>query len=501
MFYLCPLIFSQELLEELGQETTIPEKIEEASSSEVTEFRIRSVKFLIKGHTKERILIEKAQVRIGTTFDSEEDLESFIANIKQRLLNERVLQSAEVECWIEASSENVQEVDLIISVEDSWNIIGLPYFKYDTNEGLLLSIRGRDYNFLGSMQALVLNIDYAMDAEGKQSYGGYTSFGVPFQLLRNDAGLNASQTLKIHADEMPITSISNLSFWYRYKIDGLYFIFEAAQGLQFNPDEILDDVDPFLLRSSLSLSTSIATGITIPRLGDISYFPSLSFYQLWRPDAVVRSDRQGPRMVFSHGLSFGQIDWIANMRRGLSATISNTNTYNMQFNDFILDIDGTLCYSATLGGKIGMNGRLSGFYSFTSSAREDLGSSMRGIRNSRLYGISALFLNLEMPIKLFDFPTHIFIKKNWFDFELQFSPFVDLGYVEGVAGNVAATYPLWYSGGIEFFVYPLRMRTFIVRASLGFDLDAVIQNGSFTHPSPRDSASPYELFFGLGLFL
>jgi len=36
MFYLCPLIFSQELLEELGQETTIPEKIEEASSSEVT---------------------------------------------------------------------------------------------------------------------------------------------------------------------------------------------------------------------------------------------------------------------------------------------------------------------------------------------------------------------------------------------------------------------------------------------------------------------------------
>jgi len=44
------------------------------------------------------------------------------------------------------------------------------------------------------------------------------------------------------------------------------------------------------------------------------------------------------------------------------------------------------------------------------------------------------------------------------------------------------------------------MRTFIVRASAAFDLNAVINNKSFTKPSPRDGGSPYEIFLGLGLF-
>jgi hypothetical protein len=44
------------------------------------------------------------------------------------------------------------------------------------------------------------------------------------------------------------------------------------------------------------------------------------------------------------------------------------------------------------------------------------------------------------------------------------------------------------------------MRTFIVRASAALDLDAVIRNKSLTAPSPRDGGSPYEIFFGLGLF-
>jgi len=110
------------------------------------------------------------------------------------------------------------------------------------------------------------------------------------------------------------------------------------------------------------------------------------------------------------------------------------------------------------------------------------------------------FLNIEALLKLFDFPTHVFIKKDWLDFELQCAPFLDLGYVEGAAGTVAATYHDWYSGGIELLVYPRRMRTFIVRASLGFDLDAVFTTHSLTAPSPRMAHRPMSSSLELDCF-
>ena len=220
----------------------------------------------------------------------------------------------------------------------------------------------------------------------------------------------------------------------------------------------------------------------------------------WRPDAEVRDDRKGLTLAFSHELALGRVDWISNIRRGFSASVSNTDKYNILTATATLDFDATLQFHATLGGRIGFNSRLTGFFSVLDSTRTSLGTSMRGIKSSRLQGNEAAFLSLEMPVKLFDFPTHVFIGKNWLDFELQMSPFVDLAYV-GDETIIEAADRLWYGGGLEFFVFPLRMRTFIVRASLGFDLDSVIRNKSFTEPSPRDGYSPYEVFFGLGLFL
>ena len=54
----------------------------------------------------------------------------------------------------------LQAVTLDVYTRDTWNLIALPYFKYDSNSGLLLALRGRDYNFFGTMQTLTLNLDY-----------------------------------------------------------------------------------------------------------------------------------------------------------------------------------------------------------------------------------------------------------------------------------------------------------------------------------------------------
>ncbi|MHB8129604.1 MAG: hypothetical protein ACYDEX_11455 [Mobilitalea sp.] len=188
------------------------------------------------------------------------------------------------------------------------------------------------------------------------------------------------------------------------------------------------------------------------------------------------------------------------MRKGVSANLSHGIAYNLRSAAFDTSIDATLRYHATLDGKFGINSRAYGFYSIVDVARGGLGSNLRGILNARLSGTAFVVVNLEAPVKLFDFPTHLIIKKNWFDFEFQMSPFLDMAYLES-GTSLPLGEKLWYSGGLEFFVYPLRMRTFIVRASIGFDLDAVVDNASLWDPSPRDGASPYEVFFGLGLFL
>jgi len=472
----------------------------ENQASGSLEYVIRSVSFEITGHTLERVLRQKADIRPGTAFHSLEEFETYLEYHKQSLLNERVLEDVRADYSTAKANDGQILIDIVITTQDSWNLIALPYFKYDSNDGLVLSARGRDYNFFGTMQVLVLNVDYAIDQQQRHSYGGLASFSVPLQVFGRDASVSVYEDLSVHADGRPITSISNLGFSVGLPTPPAYPItLSANQGLQFNPDEVSTDVDPYFLASSLTASSSIATGLSLGQYGQLIYVPALTASINWRPGAVVRDDRKGFKLTMANGLHFGRVDWVNNMRRGMDATLTSTDAYNFMTNTPTLDLDASYSYHTTKEGKLGFEGRFVGFYSFTNTTRTDLGTNMRGIVDARLWGGAAAFLNLQAPVKLFDFPTHVIIGKNWFDFELQTTPFVDLGYVKKNPGGSFLD-DSWYTAGLEFAMYPVRMRTFIVRASAAFDLNAVISNKSLTKPSPRDGGSPYEIFIGLGLF-
>lgn len=502
-FMLASLWASAQTGQEGPAETAIPPALDVTGSPDVPAdqmvYIVRSVRFHIQGATIERLLRQKVNIIPGTSFPSLEEFLRFLEQRRQILLNERVLADARAEYTIEKGEANRFFVDILFSTTDSWNTIALPYFKYDSNDGLTLSIRGRNYNFLGSMQALVLNLDYSIDTLDRHSYGGFTSFSLPFQLFSHDASVSISEDLAVHADGRPTSSIANLGFSIALPGSGFPLYFQANQGLQSNPDEVDNDIDPYFLSSSMSLSAPIPSGLVAGEYGPVSYVPSLTASLNWRPGEMVRDDRKGLEFTFSHGLYFGRVDWINNMRKGMSASLSNTDGYNLLTQEVTTDIDGSFIFHATSGGLIGFDSRFLGFHSFSDTERTELGKNMRGIVDARLHGTSADFLNLQTPIKLFDFPTHLFIGKNWFDFEFQLTPFVDVGYCRN-GSETSFWQSMWYTGGIEFTVYPLRMRTFIVRASAGFDLDAVMKNKSLTAPSPRDGGSPYEIFFGLGLF-
>jgi hypothetical protein len=470
------------------------------STSGNGEYVIRSVNFRITGHTLERVLRQKADIQVGKTFRTLQEFETYLEYHKQTLLNERVLEDVRADYSTEKANDGQILIDIVITTRDSWNLIALPYFKYDSNDGLVLSARGRDYNFLGTMQPLLLNMDYAIDPEARHSYGGLVSFAVPFQVRGLDANISVYEDLAVHADGRPVTSIGNLGFSVNLPSPRAFpLTLSANQGLQSNPDEVNNDVDPYFLLSSLTVSSSITTGLSLGWYGQFSYLPALTASLDWRPGAIVRDDRKGFKLTLANGLTFGRVDWVNNMRRGMNGTLTSTDAYDFMTHTPTLDIDAVYSYHATKNGKIGFEARFIGFYSFTNTSRTDLGVNMRGIVDERLWGSAAAFLSLQSPIKLFDFPAHVIIGKNWLDFELQATPFVDLGYVRKEPGDSFLD-SVWYTSGFEFAVYPLRMRTFIVRASAALDLNAVMTNKSLTKPSPRDGGSPYEIFVGLGLF-
>ncbi|MDP3179791.1 MAG: hypothetical protein Q8M76_17915 [Spirochaetaceae bacterium] len=461
---------------------------------------IRAVDFSIQGLTLEFVLRKKADIEVGKCFPTKEALEAYLADRKQVLVNQRVLEEVSLDYDAPLSPGGGHDVAVRVSTKDSWNIIGLPYFDYDSNSGLLLSLRGRDYNFLGSMQTLVLNLDWTQDELGRNAYGGYMSCGVPFRLFGHDWSTSLSEDLRIYADGRPAKSGTTAGIGITFPELGPPITLSGTQTLSFNPDSVAADVDPYLLTTAGSLSTWLPLGEPIGKLGRTSYSIGFGASRMWRFDAPVRPDRRSTVLTVSQGLSLGRIDWLGNMQQGLQLSASNWNGYYVDPDSWVVDLDAQATALFTYKGRLGAKLRASGFFRPVGSIRGSLGASLRGVLDARITGDAGAFANLDLPVKLFDFPTHLFIKKDWFDFELQFSPFLDAAVVRPGPMSAIASENLWSSGGFEFLVFPFRVRSFIVRASLGFDLDSVVRNGSFTDSSPRDGYSPYEISFGLGLF-
>ena len=212
--------------------------------------------------------------------------------------------------------------------------------------------------------------------------------------------------------------------------------------------------------------------------------------------------RGGILATLSNGLAFGRIDWAGNMREGIKLSITSREAYNAQWNDLIGDIIVESELFAQWNRKVGVGARLYGIGRLSGNFPADyltmLGQYMRGIMDIRMQGVQAVVLNGNVPVKLFDFPTHVFIKTRALDFELQAQPFLDAGLARPNTASGFSSDWLWYAGGLELLFYPEALRSFTVRLSGGWDLKNVISTRSLTSKTP-DGFSPYEIYLGLNL--
>ena len=466
---------------------------------------IRSVSWEIKGRTKEYFLVQAAEIGPGQLFADRSALDAYVANKRQVLVNERVLESVEIEVSLgePGAPGDPIPVDLVVRTVDTWNIIALPYFRYDSNSGLLLSLRGRDYDFLGTMQTLAINGNYTVDENSVQSLGLETSFTLPFPAFGLDwkwlldgalsfsAGNPADIVLQTGvAADLPVgpftVTLSANQYFYAGQKDSL--------GVYY------DDDDYFLTNLGVDLS---ATLYESGSLGKLVLGPALDLDYRYTPGGLVDPSLQTtPVLTPALALSFGRYNWNGNFRSGIKASATFYMPFYLSKSTNSPYFIGSIAGYESLGWA-GPSARLSGIW-YLVSRDSAAGDYVRGILDTRIKTDAGLFLNLDFPIKVMDFDPATWFGVSWlryFRFEAQISPFLDAALVHDPdTDRYFNPADGWYGAGLEAFAFPAMARSLYIRASIGFSIPDVIELKAFNGASLRDGRSVYELYFGFGHF-
>ncbi len=474
-----------------AQDTTPP------NQQPVDEYRIASIEYDITGLSRQFAIEGIVEdLREGRVFATEAELASFLADQEQILLNERTLAAAEVTYTLTEVDDTLYDAAVTVRTRDSWNIILLPYFRYSTDDGLLLSLRLRDYNFLGTQERLAVDFD-------RKSEDGITDFSTgevgvsaeiawPFQRWGYDWrwSFGVDFELDLEDDESELELEGGLDWTYVWLFDLDWTLGVRQSYTYFDPA----DPDRHMLRSALQLATRVNLPWEVPRFGPVSYRPDWRISQRYRFDDLTPAhplDRSeyGPDARFRQRLSAGRIDWINNFRRGREVSLSNTYEYNFyegadgSFRDGwdSIEIAAQIEAHETLS-AFGFSGRAGTFFDIADD--NEFSGRVRGIRErwsgrDQLRGDYGFYTNLDAGVSV------IRVRPIG---EIILNFFLDTGRA---ATRDQGWDDLRYGGGFELFAFPLPTRAFYIRGSIGWDLEKVAEDGQLRGDGRTD------IFFGL----
>jgi outer membrane protein assembly factor BamA len=162
-----------------------------------TVYYVRTIDFDIKGRTRPFALMYHGELTIGEEIIGRENVKKYIDHKTQLLVNQRALDSVTIDFSlgeVETDGPDLGQripLDLLIHVKDTWNVVAIPRPQYDTNDGLDVTLKVRDYNFFGTMNPLRIDFGYALKKEDewdgkKGSFNFMIDSDTPFKAL----GLN-----------------------------------------------------------------------------------------------------------------------------------------------------------------------------------------------------------------------------------------------------------------------------------------------------------------------
>lgn len=473
-----------------------------AYTQEVENKKIQIVEteYDIKGQTKEFMLANIIPIDKTRIFNSEEEFKNYIEILNKKFTNQRILQSHSIDTEFLPEENGITPVKLLIHTKDTWNIIALPYPKFDSNTGFQLKLKIKDYNFLGFLYPFNADLIYQKNENNLSSFSFGTNFGIPFRKEPIDFLWDISSNIKFTENRKPEFNLNTgLDIAYKYKI--VTFHTGVTQGFRLYPDSENKNMLYYFTDTIYFYSP-----IQIYKFKDNSslvWTPKVSVSGNWKFKRHVEDKYRGVNLDWSQNFGIANINWKNNFRQGYSASLTNEYSYNT-FKKGNVDISfgtqATGFYS--FFDRFGIYGKFDFFYNLNNVKTRRAGGNLRGILDRRIETDTAFTFNFDLPVRIGTFKFDEITGINWtrfLSFELQIVPFLDIALThdEKTSTYFNPKYG-WYSGGLEFLFFPLKMRSICVRASIGWNLTE-IKNIKENGVAKRDGESVIEIFIGIGL--
>lgn len=475
-------------------------------SEDSERYRITAVTYDIKGTTRLFPLSLAVPIDTDRVFASRALIDSYLADVEIRLNNQRVFESARVDsAYGESGTDGIIPVALVVHTVDTWNVIALPYPKYDSNSGFELKLKFKDYNFFGSMQDLNGDVNYKIGNDGKTSITSNLDFSIPFRAWGYSSNWKAEASVELPQDELPLWTLST-GFNISFPVGWTAIVVGFDQALVLNDrdsESVYYDNDAYYLKNTFYADVPFVVFV-LDYFGDVTLTPSVSVEFNWAFDGIQNDPLRGPELSWGYELAAGRMDWVRNFRSGLTAGTGTEWSYNLDHGSRVkTSVEGFVAGYTSFFDLFGLTGRTRAFYNFDGSDSGSAGDEMRGILNDRIETDTAVTLNIDLPVRVMRVNFEEMTGVSWtkyIGFEMHASPFFDLTLShDQVTGRYFSLSDAWYSGGMELIVYPSKMRSIYGRVSVGFDLEQAMRSGSLSGYAERDGEAIRELFFGIGL--
>ncbi|MDC7124153.1 MAG: hypothetical protein PQJ46_01205 [Spirochaetales bacterium] len=472
----------------------LAENTENNQNSKV--FILNNIEWDITGRSKPARLLYAADIDRNEKWNNIEELDFWIKDKRQLLINQRELKAVDVIYSLQEEEQDIL-VNLKITITDSMNIIALPKPEYSSSDGLDLSIRARDYNFLGLLTPLRINLGYAAEPEAissldllNASWYSEISLSIPFKVNIIDFEYSFTQDFEYTDDSVfQSSTVNEITGSIDTKIGT--FSSTLSEGCYYNAengDEYKAEYGNYLegwyfnttasasyskdLIEFKKLGTSLSAGASLGI--NFNYLPNLTY---------IGAERAGPTLTPSTSLSTGRIDWIDNLREGYSLSLSTSFPYDFYKSELNPVFSTTAIYHHRFCSWFGLSGNLFAMYR-PSSKLSSADDYIRGITS--LQSSAGLFLNIDAPFLIQFYPDKLFgwSWAHFLSFDLHIAPFIDFALSYNREDKNYDKYkPYYFCPGIEAIIYPKIFRSLFLRVSVGFDY--------------RDFPSSHELYIGL----
>jgi hypothetical protein len=502
IFFLCTLNFH----------VSLQEREELQTYTERDSFFINSFIINVDGNTRIFLIEDICKLKTGEKIKGFSGIEKYINEKIQLLENERSFEDIRIEYSVGLKKNGEYPVDMEINVKDSHNFVVYPQPEYSSKTGYDLRLKIRNYNFLGTLQPLKLDLGYIYDQFQRRYFLFILDTNAAFNIFGLKWNLNFKNEFQYRPDLDRVFYYGNttgLSVNLPVKSTTLLIGFNESFYVNLeNEDKYKplygDTQEGFFISSNPYIKWEIPTGIEIGNLGELYYTPYISFiynleFSRWPLDDI----RKYPEFFFGHSIRFGSIDWIHNFRKGTESFLTNSYEYSFRNKNYdlrALDINITFTainHFIIKNDLFGISSRLQFRHWFYSYIYEEVGDVLRGI-DYELYANSIISLNLDFPINVLKFRPSEWFNNNRLkimNFDLHLAPFIDIALFNHPENQIRNMKNFLVTGGMEALIFPQSFRAFNLCAFFGYNFSEVF----FKNRIPA-SSSRYEIYIGTDLF-